>query len=75
LPAGSQQGWDELRVRVGDAGGFAQELAGYGPDVVVLDPPDVREDVIRRLQAALAVQSAGSTTQPAGSSEPAASAS
>jgi proteasome accessory factor B len=49
--------WDELHVKVGDAGGLAQELAGYGPDVVVLEPPDVREDVIRRLRAALAQQS------------------
>jgi proteasome accessory factor B len=49
--------WDELRVRVGDPGGLAQELAGYGPDVVALEPLDVREDVIRRLQGALALQS------------------
>jgi proteasome accessory factor B len=50
-------GWDLLSLRVGDAGGFAQELAGYGPDVVVLEPPDIRQEVIRRLQAALKVQS------------------
>jgi proteasome accessory factor B len=49
--------WDEVQVKVGDAGGLAQELAGYGPDVVVLSPPDVREDVIRRLRAALLFQS------------------
>jgi proteasome accessory factor B len=58
-PAGE---WDELQVKVGDAGALAQELAGYGPDVVVLEPSDVREDVIRRLRAALALQS-GSTEQ------------
>jgi predicted DNA-binding transcriptional regulator YafY len=51
------EGWDELRLRVGDAGGLAQELAGYGADVVVLEPADVRDEVIRRLQAALAAQS------------------
>ncbi len=50
-------GWDELRLTVGDAGGLAQELAGYGPDVVVLEPADVREDVIRRLRQALQAQS------------------
>jgi predicted DNA-binding transcriptional regulator YafY len=49
-------GWDELRLRVGDPGGLAQELAGYGPDVVVLEPPDVRDEVIRRLQSALKAQ-------------------
>ena len=56
--------WDTLRVRVGDAGGLAQELAGYGPDVVALAPPDVRADVIRRLQAALALQSGLPTRVP-----------
>jgi len=50
-------GWDELRLRVGDADGLAQELAGYGPEVVVIEPADVREEVIRRLLAALAAQS------------------
>jgi proteasome accessory factor B len=50
-------GWDELRLRVGDADGLAQELAGHGPEVVVIEPADVREEVIRRLQAALAAQS------------------
>ena len=49
--------WDELHIKVGDAGGLAQELAGYGPDVVILEPADVRADVIRRLRAALARQS------------------
>jgi len=48
--------WDEIQVKIGDAGGLAQELAGYGADVVVLEPADVRADVIRRLQAALAAQ-------------------
>lgn len=49
--------WDELHLKVGDAGGLAQELAGYGPDVVILEPADVRADVIRRLRAALQLQS------------------
>ncbi|HST84850.1 MAG TPA: WYL domain-containing protein [Kineosporiaceae bacterium] len=66
-PAGE---WEELRVKVGDAGGLAQELAGYGPDVVVLEPPDVRADVIRRLQAALAVQSAALPSAALPSAEP-----
>jgi proteasome accessory factor B len=55
-PGEPGDGWDELQVRVGDAGGFAQELAGYGPDVVVLEPADVRDDVIRRLRGALEAQ-------------------
>jgi proteasome accessory factor B len=48
--------WDDVCVRVGDARALAQELAGYGPDVVVLAPDDVRDDVIRRLRDALKVQ-------------------
>jgi predicted DNA-binding transcriptional regulator YafY len=50
-------GWDEVRLPVGDPSSLAQELAGYGPDVVALEPPDVREDVIRKLRAALEAQS------------------
>ncbi len=58
--------WDEIKVKVGDAGGLAQELAGYGPDVVALEPADVRADVIGRLQAALALQSGEPFSAPAG---------
>ena len=52
-------GWDVVRLRVGDAEGLAQELAGFGPDVVVLEPADIRADVIRRLSSALEAQSLG----------------
>lgn len=64
------EGWDELRVRVGDAGGLAQELAGYGPDVIVIEPADVRQEVIRRLQAALSAQSPRATPLTLGSPVP-----
>jgi predicted DNA-binding transcriptional regulator YafY len=60
--AGTTAGWDEVRLLVGDAGGLAQELAGYGPDVVVLEPADVRDEVIRRLEGALKVQSVTTET-------------
>jgi proteasome accessory factor B len=46
-------GWDVIGVRVREVGALAQELAGYGADVVVLTPPDLRESVIRRLRGAL----------------------
>jgi proteasome accessory factor B len=62
--------WDELHLKVGDAGGLAQELAGYGPDVVILEPADVRADVIRRLRAALALQSGTSDLSSLGSGVP-----
>lgn len=42
-------------VEYTDLGAFASELAGYGPDVVVLSPPELREAVIDRLRAYLAV--------------------
>ena len=46
-------GWDELVVPFGDTEVFAQEVAGYGADVVALDPPDLRDAVMRRLRAVL----------------------
>ncbi|MFB9376484.1 helix-turn-helix transcriptional regulator [Kineococcus gynurae] len=49
LPAG----WDLLEVEVGDTEPAADELASFGADVVVLDPPDLREAVLRRLRGVL----------------------
>jgi proteasome accessory factor B len=46
-------GWDLVTTRFGDVGWFADNAARFGPDVVVLDPPDLREAVIRRLKGAL----------------------
>jgi predicted DNA-binding transcriptional regulator YafY len=43
---------DDLLVGYGSAGWFAQELAGYGADVVVLAPPALRAEVVRILRAA-----------------------
>jgi proteasome accessory factor B len=47
-------GWDLLTTRFGDVGSFADYAAWFGPDVVVMDPPDLREAVIARLKGALA---------------------
>jgi proteasome accessory factor B len=47
-------GWDLVSTRFGDLGRFADYTASFGPDAVVLDPPDLREAVIRRLKGALA---------------------
>lgn len=41
---------DELVLPYADAEGLAGILVGYGPDVRVLDPPEVREAVIQRLK-------------------------
>ena len=47
-------GWDVVTTRFADVGSFADYAAWFGPDVVVLDPPDLREAVIARLKGVLA---------------------
>jgi proteasome accessory factor B len=51
--AGASPGWDEVVTRYGDVGWFADYVASFGSDVIVLDPPDLREAVIARLKGAL----------------------
>ena len=46
-------GWDIVRVTHPDADWYAGYLASYGPDVVVLDPPDLRDAVIGHLRGVL----------------------
>jgi len=46
------EGWERLSVRFGAADAFADEILGYGADVVVLEPPDVRDSVVHRLREA-----------------------
>lgn len=41
---------DRLVLPYADPDGLAGHLVGYGPDVRVLDPPEVREAVIQRLK-------------------------
>jgi len=50
---GAAPGWDEVTTRYGDVGWFADYAASFGADVVVLEPPDLREAVIARLKGAL----------------------
>ena len=45
-------GWSLVRVRVGDVMQLAQEVAGCGADVIVLEPEDLRQEVVRRLLGA-----------------------
>lgn len=47
-------GWDTVTAPFGDAGWYADYVASFGPDAVVLGPPDLREAVISRLKGALA---------------------
>jgi proteasome accessory factor B len=53
-PDESAPGWDLVTTRFADLGWFADYAASFGPDAVVLDPPDLREAVIRRLKGVLA---------------------
>ncbi len=46
-------GRDVLVVPFSTGWDLAAEVASYGPDVVVLDPPDLRDQVVARLRAVL----------------------
>ncbi|HSV39595.1 MAG TPA: WYL domain-containing protein [Nocardioidaceae bacterium] len=45
------QGWDHLEVSFGRDGSLVDEVLGHGENVIVLEPPDLREAVIRELKA------------------------
>lgn len=51
--------WTTLAVPYTDDDQLADEVSGYGADVVVLEPPEVRDLVVRRLQGALKVHTGG----------------
>jgi proteasome accessory factor B len=46
------EGWERLAVGYGSGEALADEVLGYGADVVVLAPQDVRASVVRRLREA-----------------------
>jgi proteasome accessory factor B len=47
-------GWDRITVQFADVPWYAEHLASFGPDVMVIGPPDLREAVITRLKGVLA---------------------
>jgi proteasome accessory factor B len=47
-------GWDRITVQFADVPWYADHLASFGPDVMVIGPPDLREAVISRLKGVLA---------------------
>jgi proteasome accessory factor B len=53
-PDPEHAGWDELEIGYADTESLAGEVCGYGPDVVAVDPPELRGAVVRRLSAVLA---------------------
>jgi len=46
--------WARVEVEFQDVDRLADEVAGYGPDVVAEGPDDLRDAVVRRLQGAVA---------------------
>ena len=46
--------WDLVDLDYADLEDFAEELAGYGADVVVEAPPELVDSVVGRLRGALA---------------------
>jgi proteasome accessory factor B len=48
-----KDGWDLVEAPFSDAGWYADYIASFGADVVVVEPVDLREAVIRRLKSAL----------------------
>lgn len=40
-----------IEIEIGSLDGLAREIAGYGPDAVVLEPQSLRDDVVARLRA------------------------
>jgi len=53
-PAGDWPGWDTITVPYSETGWFADHVASFGAGVVVAEPPDLRDAVIRRLKGVLA---------------------
>ena len=51
----TERGWTTLEVPFTDADAFADEVSGYGPDVVVDAPDEVRALVVARLRGAAAL--------------------
>jgi proteasome accessory factor B len=48
--------WTRIVVPYASGSSLAEELVSYGPDVVVLEPDDVRKSVVRRLTALAGVE-------------------
>jgi proteasome accessory factor B len=49
-----EPGWDLVRAPFSDVAWYADYIASFGADAVVLEPVDLRDAVIRRLKGALA---------------------
>jgi proteasome accessory factor B len=54
--------WDIVKLPYRDVEALADELAGNGSAVIALEPPELRDAVVRRLTAARAAQAAPAAT-------------
>jgi proteasome accessory factor B len=54
VPDAQRPGWDIVTVSFAEEKWYAEYVASFGPDVVVLDPPDLRDAVIAKLKGVLA---------------------
>jgi proteasome accessory factor B len=52
-PSAGDPGWEIVTSRFTDVKWFAEYVAWFGADAVVIDPPDLRDEVIARLKGAL----------------------
>jgi proteasome accessory factor B len=52
-PDPGHPGWDLVTVRFADEKWYAEYVASFGPDVVVIEPPDLRDAVIAKLKGVL----------------------
>ncbi len=55
MPEDSPAGWDRLEVSYGRTDAMADEVLGFGADVIVEEPADLRELVVGRLRKVAAV--------------------
>jgi proteasome accessory factor B len=53
-PDPQREGWDLVQLPFSDVGWYSEHLASFGPDVIVVEPADLRDAVIGRLKGALA---------------------
>ena len=53
-PDPGHPGWDRITIAYSEGDGYARYLSSFGPDVVVVDPPELREAVITHLKGVVA---------------------
>jgi proteasome accessory factor B len=53
-PDPDHPGWDRVTTAYSEVDGYARYLSSFGPDVVAVDPPELREAVITHLKGVVA---------------------